>query len=395
MKRRLILSFSTLVLASVVLGACSDNTDINADVIWEIPLELSAHTYSATHALSIAETEGYAVVVTPSEQGVQVRGFDTASGEEVYGRELLGSVACANAGEAVVCLPVSANSGIAPFAIDPASGDDHDYSQLLSSLGVHNDQLIVQRQSMDGFNLVALDPGTAYDRLDTGGDIIAVLDDSGTLHIADEDVYEALREQGVLTLTSMWADGLNIPGSVALQDGYLVHVMAADGLTTTVSIYDESGVQTGDWTFSASLHFSVNSQWTVTDVTGYLDKAAELAVNADHVAIFQDGEVVGLNRVLSDSVAPAYAWVTGFDTNDGVELRFTEVEPSSLVLWVMEYPYVGVNGVGDDGVVTRTFDITSGEVLVDGAKCQWITEPSHAIATYCFDGKNLSRIDWP
>lgn len=369
------------------LAACSSSASIDGAVEWSVPHELTANEYGLTQAFSVAEVPGYVTVTGYEDETVVVRTFDTNSGDEIEQREVSGAVACTAMVEKVLCTPVDWTSGQVPFLIDPESGESHDYALTIMALGEFDGRDVIQRSTPTGYELVTTEPSLAIDDYARGGDVIAVIDMAGERHLLDEATYESLIDTGVLPLGSAWRDVSAIPGAQAIADGFITVSSNAQSSETVVSLFEASGTQVDTWSVEASLHFSTNPEWTSAEVRGYFDEAVQLSQHFDHIAIFSDGEVVGLNQLLTDSVAPAFSWVKGFDTSLVTTLEFLEVADHTLVLWVVDYPYISIAGRGDE-IAAVTYNVETGEKLVDGAKCQWTD------SAYCFDGETLKKVSF-
>lgn len=373
-----------LAVVAITLTGCSSSASIDGDIAWSVPLELTDDQFTLMHAFSIADSGKYVTVA--AADGV-VRSFAIESGEVTVERDTSAATACTALATNVLCTPVDWTTAQAPFVVNPETGESFDYAMTIGGLGEFEGRDIIQRSTATGFELVAFEPDTAVDDYERGGEVIAVFDADGERHVADQALFDALVEAGIAG--SSWSDADVIPGTQQIADGAIAVTTNAQGTLTTVQLLDGSGATVDEWEIAASLHMSVNPRWTASDVTASFDKAVTVAKHSDHVAIFSGGEVEGLTRVLTDSVAPAYSWIEGFRTASGSDLDFAaEVDPGSLVLWVVDYPYIGVNGTGDDGAVATTFNIVTGETLVRGAKCQWTG------GTYCFDGETLSKIEF-
>lgn len=366
------------------LAACGSSPDAQ----WSVPLPLG-DAYATTHVLSVSEA-GPGVVVPI---GNVVYGYDTAAEELAWSVTLDSAVAaCEPAGVSVLCITETQSR----VAID-ADGNTAE----VTGMGIEyssGDSLYVTQAYEDRVELLAADPAKP---LTPGeGEPIATYDGrtatlpDGTPIERDAqgnypDPIAALVAGGVLLGDSPW---LNPPAiarlSQPLADGFVMVDAGALDVSgaepTTLTFFDLAGTETAKVEVAPSLHLSVNPDWTQREMMTIADEAAML--ETDHAAIFQSGEVIGFNRILTSSVAPAYANVEGLEMADGTRLAFDPVAPETQGLWVVEHPYISVFGVGPDGSVGATFSATTGEQLID-AKCQWIGGE-----TYCFTADRLAKI---
>ncbi|VEI12464.1 hypothetical protein [Trueperella bialowiezensis] len=377
---------ATLIGGLVVVSGCSSGPSTE----WSVPLELG-EAYEATNVLSISEAGGAVVVPV----GNVVYGFDPERSAGDWSVTLGVPVsACESAGASVLC-HTGTHSGV---VFDSAG-----HPTEVTGVGVEFSSphaLYVTQAYPDRVELIAADPQATPEQL-TNGETVAVYDgrnatlpDGTPISRNDDgrypDAIQTLVDDGVLTLDSPW---LNPPAiaqiTEPLADGF-VRIDAGELTVTkvtpsTVTIFDAAGEQVDKIEVPASMHLSVNPAWTTAEMTDIARQAA--AVTADHALIFQTGEILGFSRILTDSVAPAYASVEGFAVDNGNTLSFAPISPESQGLWVVDYPYVSVFGTGQDGAVAATFDVVSGNKLVDDAKCQWTNGN-----TYCFSADRLDKI---
>lgn len=372
-----------LLAAIFALGGCASQPQAD----WSVPLELG-EDYPHIDVLSIAEVENFAVVPVSN----QVYGFDTGAGELAWTVSLEADIShCEPAGVNVLCHTSSPHV----YAFD-ASGNSAEYTKL----GVEYSGpagLYVVRTAEPEFQLLNVDLEIPVNDLDTG-DVIAVhdgvtakLNDGTPIERSAEGTYpepfQGLVESGVLTQDSLWLN----PPAVAhlgqpLIDGHVIiesgAIRPAAVEPTTVTIFDLDGTEIDRRVIDPSLHMSVNSSWSREDFSRIIDRVEKL--ETDHAFVFSAGEVVGFDRVFSGSIAPAYANVEALEVDTGNRLSFDPIAPESLGLWVVEYPYVSVFGEQ----VAATFDVTTGEKLIDDAKCQWTQG-----TTYCFTADELFKIE--
>lgn len=373
-------------LTVLVLTGCASNPETE----WSVPLELG-DAYTTTNVLSIAEGDG--VVVVPILNNVQ--GFNTAKSELAWSVTLGVDVSqCVPAGSNILC------STGAQTAV--AFDRDGNTSELVGVAVEYSgaDAVYFAKAYDDRVELVKGDENARLADLGEG-DTIAVYDgryanlpDGTRIERADDGTYpqpiQELVDAGVLLHDSPW---LNPPAVAQLGqplidghviiDGGAVQVTSVD--PTTVTLFDLHGTETEEITLDSSLHMSVNPAWTQAEMSGIASEVADL--DTSHAFVFSTGEVVGFDRILSDSVAPAFANVEGFELATGEKLAFEPLSPETQGLWVVDYPYISVFGQGPDGQVATTFDVTTGDRVVDGAKCQW-TDGS----TYCFTADRLEKI---
>lgn len=372
--------------ATMALAGCSSGPEAE----WIVPLELG-DSYTTTNVLSIAEANG-AVVVPVSNT---VYAFNAASNELAWTVTLGEEVSqCLPAGSNVLCA-----TGLHTTVALDREGNSAEHVGLAVEYSGPAGVYVAQAYE-DRVELIKADPDASIDDI-ASGETVAVYDGryanlpEGTrIELGEDGSYPAqiqeLVDAGVLRHNSAW---LNPPAIAQLgqplADGHVIIDGGAVQLTsvdpTTVTIFDLHGTETEEITVETSLHMSVNPEWTQADMSEIVNEVAGLGTS--HAFVFSDGEVVGFERIFSDSVAPAFANIEGFELSTGEKLGFDPISPESQGLWVVDYPYVSVFGHGPDGEVAATFDVATGDRVIEGAKCQW-TDGS----TYCFTPDRLEKI---
>ncbi len=385
MKRLLVIG------AALLLAGCSSNHHIAGDVEWEVPLDMTQSQYAASNLISVASNDFYAVVVGIEENSWMARGYSVAQQEEIFAIPVEGPTTCTLATGLVWCIPTDLSQPINPFAVSLETGAKVELPDHRTLVGEIDGTYYIERYSSFALNLVAVEADTPIDKIDTEGDIVAAyrFDTNEVAVPEDSTILEDLADAGFLSRSSFWFEPESfLQGSQALKDGYVL--IRTDGQaepTTTVTIFDSDSDVLNEATIDASLHLTVNENWSAAEFSAMLSEAEALGEDYSHVAIFQGGEVLGLEKQYSGAVAPAYANLAGFATSQDTLLRLDDLHQDDMVLWVVEYPYVTINGVNDDGIHARTFDVTSGKVLVEGMKCQWTD------AFYCFTESTLRSVD--
>lgn len=386
-----------LALASallLVLSACSTSSATSVD--WEVPLTLTASQYEQGATVPVSATESSVVVTTSNDDGFHVRGYDSESGEGRWDMTVTEFVQCTAKNALTLCSPTAAEPTSRPFLVDLESGEYEYVEGVYSNFYALPDAYYLERPVANADNLVELVavPGiTALDVFLDSATQVATLDTStGEVDDLGNSVILDLAAAGELAPDSHWHGRVAPVAEAAfLADGYMTATQASNeqGTGTGVVLYDDAGEQVESRSINASLHYTHNPAWTLTEVQDILDRAEELATEFPHVMVFQTGQTFGFKQVTSDTVAPAYANIESYSVSNGVDLDFKAVSPESQTIWVYQYPYVTMSGTNDDGVFARTYDVTDGATVLDNQKCQWQHD-----ATFCFDGESLSKVSF-
>lgn len=396
---------AALTTTSLMVTGCSSSLTTE----WSVPLDLG-DAYATTNVLSIAEADG--VVVVPIAN--TVHGFDTETNDLAWSVTLANDVTqCTAAGANVLCstgtqTAVAFDSAGNSTELEGVTVEGHTMAEI-DTEGEPGDDSRGQSQAVDSiyFAVAHLDRVDLIEADASGaradipdGDVIATFDGrhsklpDGTRiersSGAFPDNIQVLVDHEVLLQNSPW---LNPPAiaqiSQPLLDGFVIvdggSISVSEVQPTTVTIFDLDGSETDKIEVGPSLHMSINPRWSQETMGDIARRAAKLGT--DHAFVWESGDVIGFDRLYSDSVAPAFADVVGFSLDTGERLAFDPVSPESMGLWVVDYPYVSVFGPGRDGQVSSTFDVTSGKRVMDGAKCQWTDG-----ATYCFTAEKLEKI---
>ncbi|MFP7696079.1 hypothetical protein [Trueperella sp. LYQ143] len=379
-----------LIAGAVGLAGCSaDDSAALFDPQWQIPLHLG-QAYETTHFVPLVDF-GDSVMVSVADS---VAGYELPSGNMQWSLTLDGVSSCQRAGNYALCPQHSQRA----VAID-RQGNTSIKTGLVVE-GSDDTTVYFARSSTDRVELVAQPIDISLDQMGMTGEVLAVYDGTssklpdGTEITRDVSGHypaavEDLLARGILTRNSAW---LNPPPvthvAQPIADGFVV--ISGGGVTgtevepTTISLYDVAGNEAGKHVVDAALHMSVNPRWTLAELNDIAQQVTQLG--KPHAFVFDDGHVIGFDVRFHSAVAPAYANYKEFALSNAESLAMDNIHPETLSMWVKKYPYVSITGKNDDGVVARTYNVQTGEVLVDKEKCQWTDQ-----SVYCFDATHLAK----
>lgn len=367
-------AFGLLPGIALALAGCSAG---GAQVEWSMPV-------GGMYGVHVADLGD--VIIVPRGQAIE--GYDTA-GKQLWSVTLADEAqSCVAAGSGAMCV-----AGTQIFV-------DRDGQTVarsdLAFVGQAGDRAYYARGEEDGVVLIEEEADTPLDQLGASAQVLAryegrtaYLPDGTKVERAGTTYPEPLQrllDEGVLTVDSPWLNPAGI-ASVAqpLADGFVVVEAGQAGARTepsTLTLFDLAGNETARFQVTPVLYMNVSPSWT----RATLEKIAQdaQALKESRAFVFDDARVVGFEQVLTDSVAPGYANVEALRA-EGKTLSFDAIQPETLRLAALDYPYVSVAGTGSQTVVA-TFDLSTAKRVVE-ASC-WLSE-----ATYCATPTALEKVN--